>query len=68
MRSYKIIVTQQCLCAVSPDCGTKIRRKMQLNWVKTRNCAQNASQSHRRAVILQRGIGVCPESVRGKRG
>ena len=58
MRSYKIIVTLQCVSAVSPDCGTKIQRKIRLNWVKTPKRAQNASQSHRRAVILHRETGV----------
>ncbi|MGN0205867.1 MAG: hypothetical protein ACI4BC_01365, partial [Muribaculaceae bacterium] len=58
MRSYKIIVTLQSLCAVSPDCVAKIQRKMQLNWVKTPKRAQTASKPHRRAVILHREAGV----------
>ena len=57
-RKNEIIVTLQCVSAVSPDCGTKIQRKMRLNSVKTPKRAQNASKSHRRAVILHRGADV----------
>ena len=57
-RKNEIIVTLQCVSAVSPDCGTKIQRKTWLNTVKTPKRAQNASKSHRRAVILQREVDV----------
>ena len=44
--------------SLSPDATPKIRRKIQLNSVKTRNCAQNAAQSFPRIVILHRGVDV----------